>query len=217
MEPSTLLFVAAVMLSAGFAIVAAARDDRAGYIFFKPLTTFIILLGAAWLVQPGDQPYRTLVVAALALSLVGDVALALPGDRLLSGLAAFLLAHLTYVAAFSLRSPPAVRQLPWLAPWVVAFGAVAAYTWGGLGRRRLPVLVYGAVLCAMGWRAAMRGQAAAVPRAGFVLALLGAVLFVASDAVLAIRRFRRPFRAAHELELAVYWAAQLLIALSVRS
>jgi uncharacterized membrane protein YhhN len=216
MRPSTLLFIGAVAISAGFAIVAAAQGDRPGFTLFKPLTTLIILLGAAWLLRPGGQPYRGLVVLALALSLAGDLLLALPTDRLLAGLAAFLLAHLTYVAAFSVGSPFAAPQLPWLAPWLLVGGGVTAYAWSGLGKRKLPVLCYVTAICAMGWRAAMRGEAAAVPRASFLLALLGACLFLASDAILAIRRFRRPFPAAHELELAAYWAAQLLIALSVR-
>jgi uncharacterized membrane protein YhhN len=166
-------------------------------------------------VQPGGQPYRGLVVLALALSLVGDVLLALPADHLLAGLGAFLLAHVTYVAAFSLGSPLEVRQLPWLAPWLLVGGGVLAYTWRGLGRRRAAVVCYVAVICVMAWRAAMRGRAA-VPPVGAVLALIGAGLFVASDAILAIRRFRRPFRGAHGLELAAYWAAQLMIALSIR-
>jgi uncharacterized membrane protein YhhN len=156
------------------------------------------------------------VVAALALSLAGDVLLALPGDRLLPGLAAFLLAHVCYIAAFSAGTAFAPSQLLWLLPWGLAAGGVVAYTWTGLGRHRVPVLCYVAVICVMAWRAAMRGQTA-LPRASVVLALLGAGLFVASDAILTIRRFRRPFRAAHGLELGAYWTAQLLIALSVRT
>ncbi len=157
------------------------------------------------------------MVLALALSLLGDFLLALPADRLGLGLAAFLLAHLAYIVAFGLGSPLAARQLPWLAPWILAVGAAVLYAWGGLGRLRAPILCYAAVICTMAWRAAMRGEVAVIPRASFLLALVGAGLFVASDAILVIRRFRRPFRAAHEVELAAYWAAQLLIALSVRN
>jgi len=216
-RPSTLLFVAATAISAAFAIVAAARHDRQGYYLFKPLTTFIILLGAAWLVQPGGQPYRSLVVLGVALSLAGDVLLVLPANRFALGLAAFLLAHVAYIAAFSTGSPLAVSQLAWLVPFLAASVAITAYVWSGLGKLRAPVLLYVATISVMVWRAAMRGQAAAVPRASFLLALLGACLFVTSDAILVIRRFRRPFRTAHALELAAYWAAQVLIALSVRA
>lgn len=216
-RPSTILFLVAVATSAGLALVAAARDDRPGFLLFKPLTTLIILLGAAWLVQPGGQPYRSLIVLGLALSLAGDYLLALPTNRFLGGLAAFLLAHVAYVAAFSVGNPLSARQLAWLPPFLALGAAVTAFVWKGLGGLRVPVLVYAATISVMAWRAATRGEVIAVPHSSYLLALIGACLFFASDTALAVRRFRRPFPGAHALELAVYWLAQLLLALSVRS
>ncbi|HTT69441.1 MAG TPA: lysoplasmalogenase [Gemmatimonadales bacterium] len=217
MQPSTLLFIGAVAISAGFALLAAARDDRPGFALFKPITTFIILLGAAWLIRPGSQPYRGLVVLGLALSLAGDVLLLPRPDRFAAGLAAFLLAHLAYLAAFTLGNPIAPGQLRLLVPFLVAGAAVTRYVWSDLGALRVPVLAYVTVLCAMAWRAAARGRAPDVTHASYLCALAGASLFVASDAILAVRRFRHPSREAHALELAAYWAAQTLIALSVRA
>ncbi len=51
--------------------------------------------------------------------------------------------------------------------------------------------------------------------AGTAAAAIGALLFMASDAMLAINRFRRPFRLAQAAVLGCYFAGQLLIALSV--
>jgi alkenylglycerophosphocholine hydrolase len=177
----------------------------------------IVLLGAAWLVQPGGQPYRGLIVLGLSLSLAGDILLVLPANRFLAGLAAFLLAHVAYIAAFGVGNPLAAGHLAWLPPFLALGAALVAFLWRGLGALRAPVCVYTAVVFVMLWRAAVRGPAVAIPRPSFVLALTGACLFVASDTLLAIRRFRRPFRGAHSAELAAYWLAQLLIALSVRS
>lgn len=217
MRLSTVLFLASVAVSATFAIAALLKDDRAGTYLFKPLTTLIVLLGAAFLVQPGAQPYRALVVFGLACSVAGDVLLMLPRDRFAAGLAAFLLAHAAYIAAFSTGNPPAARQLAGLLPFVAVAGAVVVYAWRSLGRLRLPVLLYAAAIAAMAWRAATRGQAPGVTPASFFLAFGGACLFVLADAILAVRRFRHPSRAAHAVELGVYWAAQAMIALSVRS
>ena len=216
MRASTLLFIAAVGISACFAIVAAARGDRPGFTFFKPLTTLIILLGAAWLVQPSSQPYRGLIVLGLILSLAGDILLTLPANRFVAGLAAFLLAHEAYIAAFSVGHPPTARELVWLPPCLALGAALAAAVWRGLGKLRVPVLAYAATICVMAWRAATRAHTPGVTQAGYLLAFSGAALFVLSDAILAVRRFRHPFRSAHTLELAAYWAAQVLIALSVR-
>jgi len=49
---------------------------------------------------------------------------------------------------------------------------------------------------------------------GEILAF-GAFLFLASDAVLAVNRFRRPFRLAQAVILSSYFAGQLMISLSV--
>ena len=46
-------------------------------------------------------------VAALSLSLAGDVLLMVRKDLFVAGLAAFLLAHLAYVGAFNPSPPPA--------------------------------------------------------------------------------------------------------------
>lgn len=216
MRLSTVLFLATVAVSAAFAVAAAVKDDRAGTWVFKPLTTLVVLLGAAFLVQPGAPPYRALVVLGLACSLAGDVLLMLPRDRFAAGLAAFLLAHLAYIAAFSLGNPPGVRQVAGLLPFAAAAGAVAWYVWPALGRLRLPVLAYTLVIAVMAWRAATRGGAPGVTPSGFFFAFGGACLFVASDAILAVRRFRHPSRVAHGVELGLYWAAQAMIALSVR-
>jgi uncharacterized membrane protein YhhN len=215
MRPSTVLWLSSVAVAAGFAMVAAARNDRSGYCLFKPLTTFIILLGAAWLIRPAAPVYRSVIVLGLALSLAGDVLL-LPARGFLAGLAAFLLAHVAYLYAFSLGSPVQARQLWWLLPFLAAGAGVLAALWRRLGAYRGPAVLYLATIAAMAWRAAMRGWAPTVPRSSFVLGLVGACLFMASDAVVALRRFGRPFPGAHSLELATYWAAQTLIALSVR-
>jgi uncharacterized membrane protein YhhN len=217
MKLSTLLWLASVAVSAGCAIVAAARDDRAGYALFKPLTTLIVLIGAAWLVRPAPSLYRGVIVLGLALSLAGDILLLRPASRFLAGVTAFLLAHLAYAAAFSIGSPVAADQLVWLPPFVALGAVVLAPLWRRLGRHRLPLAIYVAAIAAMAWRAAMRGRAPTVPRASFLLALAGAVLFLISDGIVATRRFGRAFPGAQPVELATYWAAQTLLAMSVRT
>jgi uncharacterized membrane protein YhhN len=46
-------------------------------------------------------------------------------------------------------------------------------------------------------------------------AAIGALLFLASDLILAIDRFRRPFHLSHAAVLGSYFAGQWLIALSI--
>ena len=83
----------------------------------------------------------------------------------------------------------------------------------GLKAMKLPVLAYVVVILVMGWLAWERwndtGQ-----RLAF-LAFFGAILFIISDSVLAINRFRQPFEMARALTLSTYFAAQWMIAFSI--
>jgi uncharacterized membrane protein YhhN len=90
-----------------------------------------------------------------------------------------------------------------------------AYLWPHLGRQRVPVAVYVSVIAIMGWRAAARAGPA--PALSGALALAGALLFMVSDGLLAVDRFARPFRAGDAAVMTTYYAAQTLIALSVRA
>jgi len=215
---SVWLAALAVAASATMAVVAAHRDDRRGVYVFKPLTTILVIVATLWIFGPATRRYQDLILLGLALSLAGDVFLMLPRDRFVAGLASFLAAHVAYIAAFTLGVGFAPAQLPWLAPFAFFGLMVVVYLWRGLPDAALKgaVAAYVVVIVAMAWRAAVRARSPTLPLTTAAAALGGAVLFLASDSVLAIDRFRRPFRAAQPVVLATYWAAQFLIGLSVR-
>lgn len=179
---------------------------------FKPLATLLILALALSL-SPARPEYQWAVAAGLLFSTAGDVFLMLPRDRFVAGLASFLVAHLCYIGAFSIGVPFGAAPLLWL-PYFAAGGLVVALVWPGLKPAlRAPVVIYVIVIAAMAGQATGRWHASGSAVA--LAAALGAGLFVVSDAVLAIDRFRRHFHMARAVTLATYWSAQLLIALSV--
>jgi uncharacterized membrane protein YhhN len=202
------------------AVVSAILHIRAEYLgpdwliyTTKPLTTTLLIVLAA--VAPAADPqYQRLVVIGLLLSLAGDVFLMLPGDRFIAGLLSFLLAHIAYILAFTRGTHLGEKPLL-LLPYLVLAACVLAFLWPGLGRLRLPVIVYVAALVTMAWQASVR--AAVLPSPATIAAAAGAFLFVVSDGVLAINRFRVTFRAAQIVIMSTYVAAQTLIALSVLS
>lgn len=204
-----LYWCAAILVSALLTIVAQARGWRTGVYVFKPLTTALIL-GLALFGGPAVDPlYRALVAAGLVLSLVGDVFLMLPRDRFVAALVSFLLAHLCYIGAFGFGVS---ARTPLIAGALLLYGIVLLRVlWRGLGRLRVPVIVYAAVLLAMAWQA---WEWSVTGEPGRIAAAAGATLFVISDSALAVDRFARPFRHARALILATYYAAQTLIALS---
>jgi uncharacterized membrane protein YhhN len=217
--PSTALAALAVAVSAACAIRAAHRGDRRGVYVFKPLTTILVIAAAIWIFAPMDARYQEWILAGLVLSLAGDVFLMLGEKRFLFGLASFLVAQLVYACAFSFGVGIDAAQLPWLVPFAFFALMVVLALWKGLpdAMMRGAIVVYGAAIAVMAWRAAVRLHATAVPLASGAAALAGACLFLASDAVLAVDRFRRPFRLGEPVTLATYWAAQLLIALSIQA
>ena len=211
MPPLPLPLSVAVALSAAATVWAEGRGARRGVYLFKPLTTTLILALALLAPEPVSRGYQALVCAGLLFSLAGDVFLMLPRDRFVAGLVAFLLAHLLYIRAFTLEG---MTTTWWLALPLAAYGGVLLRILlprvpSGL---KAPVVVYALVLLAMAWTAAERDHAG-MPGGAF--ALVGGVLFVASDSALAINRFVRQFRGADAVVLGTYYAAQTLIAFSV--
>ena len=207
---STVVLSALALASALLAIRAEHAGDRRSVYLFKPLTVLIIILIALGEKNVTAAAYRPLVVAGLVCSLAGDVFLMLPRDRFVAGLICFLLAHLCYVAAFTLDG----GGRAWAAAAALAlYGALMLrLLWTRLGGLKAPVLVYVAVILLMAWQAASRWLE--VGGAGGAAAFAGALLFVASDSALAWNRFRGGFPAAQAVVLGTYFAAQWLIALS---
>ena len=211
-------------LSGGVLVFAAltigARYRRAKRLEYiaKPLTTMLIVVLAVWRGQGafGLRAYPTWIVLGLLASLVGDVCLMLEGERwFVRGLTAFLVAHLFYIAAFTVaRNGEAV---PWYyaLPFVLYGAVMLRVLWPHLGDMRQPVLAYLAVIMVMAWQAASRWVAAEGAQ-GTSWALAGAYLFVLSDSVLAVARFRGAWRSAPFWVLSTYFAAQWLLAFSVR-
>lgn len=180
----------------------------------KPFATLLVIALALGDTRQSADPYRRLVAAGLVCSLAGDVLLMLPQDRFVAGLTAFLVAHLFYIGAFT-RDGGFSAVLATGVPLAAAGALILWVMWPGLGGLELPVTAYVVVILTMAWQALERWRLGSHP--GATLAAIGALLFVASDAALGISRFRGDFPGSRALVLVTYYAAQWLIARSVRA
>lgn len=191
------------------AVSPSVGSKRAEYAL-KP-ATMIPLIVAAAILDPERDAQRALFLAALVLSLAGDVFLMLPRDLFVAGLGAFLLGHIAYIGGFLLEPRTAGPTLI-----TVALVVIAAAT---LGRRIIaaaragadpaiagPVAVYMAVISITVVLAAGTAEA---------FAIAGAAIFFASDAMIAWDRFVQPFRWARPLIMAAYHFAQALLVVSL--
>lgn len=158
--------------------------------------------------------YRWLVAAGLAFSLGGDLLL-LSRERFRAGLASFFVGHVLYTLAFTTGSGDFVASPVVLAWLVVVGGGVLRLLWVHVATERGPVACYVAMISVMAWTAMGRALAGATPQPSGALAAMGAIVFMTSDATLAIDRFVRPWRGAHAAVMVTYYAAQMLIAASV--
>lgn len=208
---SLYLSVFVIALSASLAVFGKYRKQKFIHYAFKPLTMLLILSLALEKALSSPSFYGYLVVCGLGLSLLGDIFLMLPKDRIKPGLVAFLAAHILYIIAFSRGIQ--VRSFGVAVPVLILGASVYARIFRSIEGLRLSVLVYIFVISALVWVAINRHLSVADRASLFIM--VGALLFFFSDAVLAIDRFYRKFFLADVFVLITYFTAQLLFALSI--
>jgi len=209
------------LVLAGIDWLAVARRQKHLEYVFKPATLVAVLIGAWLLTQgPHDAWEARFFLPGLAFSLAGDVFLMLPGGRFfLPGLAAFLLAHLCYIAGLNPTPPP----WPALVLLVVAaaiglalFRSVAAsLRRQGQTGLLVPVAIYSLVLSLTlfsAWATLFRPEWTPLRRG---LVIVGASLFFGSDAMLAWDRFVTPSPSARLRVIVTYHLGQVALAASI--
>ena len=179
---------------------AVARVSKPLEYVAKPAALAALVVYAA--AQPVVQPW---LIAALVLSLLGDVYLMLPVDLFVAGLASFLLAHLAYVATFTAST--GARAVAAIAVALLT-SPVATRVLRNVDATpvRLAVASYMLVI------ALMVGSAIA---SGGLVAASGALLFLVSDSLIAWNRFVKPFAGAQAAIMVTYHLAQLALTLAL--
>lgn len=148
--------------------------------------------------------------AALSFSCLGDIFLDLPGNFFVQGLVSFLVAHFIYILLFVRNWPRPLRpgglQLA-LSAGILIFSLLQS-NWlaPDLGAMAKPVMVYICAITVMAVTAILAGFAKPY-------VWIGAVLFVISDSLIAIGRFKSPVPLAEYLIWATYYLGQYGIAI----
>lgn len=207
----------AAFLLVALAAAAAAGDWLAVHAQRKPVEylckplTLVLLTAAAAALDPADGAVRAWFVAALVLSLVGDVLLMLPSNAFTAGLASFLLAHVAYIVGMHLDGVAAAGFLFGIAVVLVLLAVV-----GGVILRRLrsgpdaalagPVIAYMAVISLM---------VASAFGTGRWIVILAACLFYVSDTLIAWNRFCGQLRRGPLAIMVTYHLAQAAFVVSL--
>lgn len=195
-------------------IAAVQLGNETLQYFSKPVIISSLLI--YFLLQTKDTANGLVKWVALALvfSLMGDVLLMFVPKKdifFLLGLSAFLIAHIFYIIFFHLvRIREKVKSNIWLLLIVVVYyAALIILLSPHLYEMMLPVRIYGIVISFM-LMLAMHMLFIKNKTAGKWM-MLGALLFVISDSVLAIDKFYKPFEQAGVIIMLTYGLAQLFI------
>jgi uncharacterized membrane protein YhhN len=214
--PSTAAFGFALLFALGnWYAVARPRRVRALEYLCKP-ATLVALIFAAGLLDPAADAHtrRIWFIAALVCSLAGDVLLMVPGDLFVPGLAAFLVGHLAYLVGFWVNGPSVGALVVAVIVTVAAVTPVARRVLTAIAASGEPRELRIAVVAYMVVISAMLATALATLNA---VAAVGAVLFVASDSMIAWDRFVRKFAWAPVAIMVTYHLGQAgLVASLVR-
>jgi uncharacterized membrane protein YhhN len=200
----------ALVLAVAFGNWAAVASENQGLEYVCKPAVMLLLIALALAVDPRDPAARTWFVVALVCSLAGDVFLMLPKDLFVFGLGAFLLAHGAYVAGMLADGVQAARLLAGIV--VVAIGILVLGTqivraaFAAERSLALPVMAYIGVISAMVVAAVGTGEP---------LAIAGATLFYASDALIGWNRFVRPTTWAPLTVMITYHLGQSVLVLSL--
>jgi uncharacterized membrane protein YhhN len=186
--------------------VTKAWQPYPGSVVLKGLCIAPLAVIAFRALKPPDN---WLLGGALAFSTLGDVFLDLRG-MFVQGLGAFLIAHLIYVALFvrNWRRPLRLtsNHLTTLSALLLFSLMLTLWLWPGLGQLAVPVLCYiGAITLMV--------ASAVIARFRQSWIVWGAVLFLISDALIGINRFKTPVPLRDYLVWATYYFGQCGIAL----
>lgn len=157
------------------------------------------------------NPMAFYVALALFFSWLGDVFLMfqdITSLYFIVGLLSFLIAHVLYAFLFRKTNlgfkPRAFTHATGFL--MVIYGILLVFLlWPGLGELKIPVMLYTTVILAMTFTALYRKAE------GSSLVLIGAILFVTSDSMLALNKFSETFYGARFWIMATYILAQFLI------
>lgn len=201
---------------AGFLFLFFATLDIVGIAFKIPELVLVskpfILLSLLYLYYISVAKLNKWYVFALVFSFFGDVLLMFKGEiYFITGLISFLTAHVFFIKIVlkRIQKRNLLRVLTSLIPFVALFLLLIFIIKDSVGALLFPVIIYGLTISAFGTVSLIEYRSSLSKKSLFML--LGAVVFIASDSLLAINKFHLQ---AHLFDISImitYVLAQYLI------
>ena len=180
--------------------------DEQWYMLFKLIPMILLLVLAFTTTTNHTKRYKLLVSIGLVFCAIGDYTL----QWFLVGLSSFLIGHIFYIFAFRLTNEASTPLFTKIG--LSVYGLVMAFWIAGSlfitndYVMAVAVVAYICVILTMGWMSF---------RTGTIWAIVGALLFIASDSVLAVNKFTISVPFSHEIIMFTYYGAQLCFVMSI--
>lgn len=203
-----ILLVAAIA-GMGLIYIFFIPDEPVGFKILMKLIPMALLILFALVTKPMlSTTYKRIIIGGLVVCIIADGVI----YWFIPGLITFFIGHIFYIFAFrhAIRRPMPV----WAAVLLLLYGAVMAFWISGsqfiegemvLG---IAIIAYIIIISLMGWMAI---------RTRLPLAIIGALLFIFSDSVLAVDRFVYDIPYRDAFVMISYYGAQIFIAASIGS
>lgn len=193
-------------------VYAIATNNKPLEMIFKPLLMPIL---ASWYLLSVKKP-SFWFLSALFFSFWGDVLLLFEEKYFVFGLASFLVAHLLYIKLTSTYLKKSISVADFIkatAPFLLFFSAIIYVIYNNLNEMLAPVLVYGLVIACFG-ATTLVNYTYDKTRENLLL-LLGAIIFIVSDSIIALNVFYKLSMLNNILIIILYSIAQFLICTAV--
>lgn len=210
------VLIGLLMISVTLLLRAEFAENKKQIYFFKPFSTLliIVLIVLSFFLNDRGFAFKLTILLGMIFSFGGDIALMFDSKKaFMAGLVLFLIGHVVYAATLVYHNGFLINGA--LIPLIVGITGLAffAFLYSSLEKMKLPVLFYIIVISFMLNSALLSYQSDFFNSTQAWQLACGATLFYLSDVVLAINKFKYPFRL-NRLSLTLYFSGQLLIGLS---
>lgn len=209
----SILFVFIVIIE----LITGSSDALQGLHYLaKPAIVISLIVLFLTTSQRLPKAIRTITFLALGFSVLGDILLMFvhKSEHFFTlGLVAFLLAHVMYIIVFLKQRNKNRSAYGFVLVLLVYAASLFYFLYGNLGYMLFPVVIYMLVILGMATAAYLRKDSVNIVSYGLVL--VGAILFVISDSILALNKFYERLAYSNISIMITYAFAQYFIVIGI--
>ncbi len=197
-------------------LIARNRNDLKKTAIIQPVATLIALIITAlsFFSPLSTHEYTIWILVGMGLCFLADIFnIDMTNDKILyAAIGVFILAYLEYAITFTKFNGFHWQDIIVGVVFAGIYIFLMAYYWKGLGKFKIPILIYGLFMPFMVTRAISTFFGDTFSLASAIMVTAGTTLLFLGDVEYGIHRFRHPLK--HFIGPICYEGGQLLIALS---